>query len=155
MQYICDAPEKKAWFRIESSVEAALESAVMKNAIEVQYENALRAAVQTYQPSTRLRFIERNIGLNAHVARTMPMFLTLRDSEGNHLANAMLPPCGRNDEGFVCHIVGPGGSDALKAEASAVDALERHFGLSVQNKEHGELCYLVPVDLAALSPFVS
>ena len=153
MQYVCDAPGKKAWFRIESSGEAALESAVMKNAIEVQYENTRRAAIQTYQPSSRLHFIERNIGLNAHIARTMPMFLTLRDGEGNHLANAMLPPCGRDDDTFASRIVGPGGMDALMDEAAAVEALERHFGLSIQNKERGELCHLVHVDLAAFSPF--
>jgi len=150
MQYICDAPGRKAWFRIESSGEAAIESAVMKNAIEVQYENTRRAAIQTYQPSSRLHFIERNIGLNAHIARTMPMFLTLRDGEGNHLANAMLPPCGRDDDTFVSRVVGPAGMDALTAEAEAVDALEKHFGLSIHNKKYSAPSHsMIPFGLAA------
>jgi len=153
MQYVCEAPGRKVWFRIESSAEAALESAVMKNAIEFQYENAHRAAIQTYQPSSRLHFVERDIGLKSHIARTMPMFLTLRDGEGKHLVNAVLPPCGREDDTFACRIVGPGGMDALTAEADAVEVLEKHFGLSV-HKKHSVSHRALPFGIAVLPPAI-
>ena len=39
----------------------------------------------------------------------MPLFLTLRDMNGNGLATAMLPPGGKS--GGACIIVGPGNAD--------------------------------------------
>lgn len=142
MQYVCNAPGGKTWFRIESGEEALLEQDALKNSVDVQFENARRTAVQKYQPAPRLHHFERDIGLKAHLMRTMPMFLTLRDREGAPLANAMLPPCGRDDGSYACKIVGPGGSDALSSHPDAAEALATHFGLSIREQvaEH-HFCY--------------
>src|SRR3954471_4644997 len=106
MQYICDAPGAKTWFRIETKGEAALESDAMGHAVEKHFHNAWEAAANSYQ-ATSSPFIERNIGLKAHVQRIMPLFLTLRDAEGKILVTAMLPPEGRRDPSFRIIIVGP------------------------------------------------
>jgi hypothetical protein len=132
MQYVCDAPGRKTWFRIETDGEALLEAELMRNAIEVQYENARLAAVQTYQPSQRLQSFERNIGLKAHLERSMPIFLTLRDSEGTPLANAMLPPGGRENGLHTTRVVGPNGADAMRFEPEAVKALEKHYNIAIE-----------------------
>ena len=34
MQFVCDAPDGKTWFRIETEAEAVLESEAMKHAVE-------------------------------------------------------------------------------------------------------------------------
>jgi len=52
-------------------------------------------------------FFEQEIGLKAHIQREMPLFLTLRDGDGNPLATAMLPPGGKDDRSFRPIIVGP------------------------------------------------
>jgi hypothetical protein len=132
MQYVCDAPGRKTWFRIETQSEAFLEDEAMRNSVEHRYEDAKLAAVQKYQPAPRLRWFERDIGLNSYLLRSMPMFLTLRDSDGTPLLNAMLPPCGKEDGHHSCQIVGPGGADASNSEHDAVRALEKHFGLSIR-----------------------
>ncbi len=91
MKYVCDAPGEKTWFRIETQAEAAVESDVMRHAVEKFFSQEQEKATQSYQPPSR-SFIEQDIGLSAHVQRAMPLFLTLRDAEGNALATAMLPP---------------------------------------------------------------
>jgi hypothetical protein len=106
MQYICDAPGSKTWFRIETEGEAALESDVMGHVVEKHFRQAWEAATSTYR-STSSPFVEQNIGLKAHVQRVMPLFLTLRSAEGDVLVTAMLPPAGRYDPAFRIVIVGP------------------------------------------------
>src|ERR1700761_5977890 len=96
MQFVCDAPDRKAWFRFETEGEAAAESELMKHAVEKYFRREREKAATSYQP-TSAAFIEQNIGLNAHLQKSMPWFLTLRDSEGNALATAMLPPGGKSD----------------------------------------------------------
>ena len=82
MQYICDAPGSKTWFRIETDGEAALESDAMSHVVEKHFLQAWESAASTYR-STSSPFVEQNIGLKAHVQRVMPLFLTLRSAEGN------------------------------------------------------------------------
>src|SRR3954452_13672573 len=95
MQFVCDAPRGLAWFQIETEAEAALESDLMQHAVEKHFRQARIEAVKTYVlPSGS--YIERDIGLKAHLQRVMPVFLTLRDQEGNGLATAMLPPPGND-----------------------------------------------------------
>jgi hypothetical protein len=132
MQYVCDAPGRKAWFRIESESEAFLEDKAMRNSVEHHFENAKLAAVQKYQPAPHLRWFECDIGLKSYLLRAMPMFLTLRDSDGTPLLNVMLPPCGKDDGQHSCQVVGPNGADASNSEVDAVRALETHFGLSIR-----------------------
>src|SRR3974390_702928 len=99
MKYVCDAPKGKTWFRIETEGEAAQESRLMNHTVEKYFRHEREKAVQSWRPK-RPDAIERDIGLEAHVQREMPLFLTLRDSEGNALATAMLPP-GGEDRGGV------------------------------------------------------
>src|SRR3954452_22122940 len=96
MRYVCDAPDQKTWFQIETEGEAARESDLMQHAVEKHFRQAREHAATTYVlPSGS--YIEQNIGLKGHLERVMPVFLTLRDSEGNGLATAMLPPPGHDD----------------------------------------------------------
>ena len=128
MRYICDAPGAKAWFRIETQGEAALESQAMGHAVEKHFTEAQERAATSYVPPPG-PFIERDIGLKAHIQRAMPIFLTLRDGEGNALVTAMLPP-GDHDEGtFRPVIVGRANIDPYPDHADAVKALGEHFGL--------------------------
>src|SRR5713226_4979875 len=99
MKYVCDAYGGKTWFRIENEDKAT----------------------RSFQPSSRALF-EQEIGLAAHIQREMPLFLTLRDGEGNALVTAMLPPGGRNGDGFSPIIVGPGNADPHPAEGDPIRA---------------------------------
>jgi hypothetical protein len=87
-------------------------------------------AAQTYRPASG-NFIERDIGLAAHLKREMPLFLTLRDAEGAGLATAMLPPRGADNAGFRIIIVGPANSDPYPAHEDAIAALGQRFGLAL------------------------
>ena len=128
MEYICDAPGDRTWFRLEHEGEAFAESEEMGHAVEKHFQRAREQAVESYRPASSV-YIEQDIGLKDHVARTMPMFLTLRDMDGKALATAMLPPGGRDDAGFRIIIVGPGNADPYPTQGDAIDALGGHFGL--------------------------
>jgi hypothetical protein len=130
MQYVCDAPGRKTWFRIETEGEAVVESETMRHAVEKYFRRERANAVQSYKPQSAA-FIERDIGLSAHIQRTMPMFLTLRDAVGNALATAMLPPGGKPDSGFRTIIVGPANADPFPAHGDAIEALAKHFSLTL------------------------
>ncbi|WP_230534619.1 hypothetical protein [Microvirga roseola] len=136
MQFICDAPGQKSWFRIETEGEAILESQIMSHAVEKHFRQAWDAATASYRP-TASSLIEQNIGLKAHVQRTMPMFLTLRDAEGNGLATAMLPPGGHPDPSFKIIIVGPENKDPYPDHTEAIGKLGEHFGLNLDRNQ----CY--------------
>ncbi|HEY1962875.1 MAG TPA: hypothetical protein VGG69_10685 [Rhizomicrobium sp.] len=130
MEYVCDAPGGKTWFRIETEAEAQFESQEMNHAVEKYFRREKERAGQTYRP-TSASFIERDIGLAAHLKLEMPIFLTLRNSEGSALATAMLPPRGEDNAGFRIIIVGRDNGDPYPAEADAIAALGRHFGLEL------------------------
>jgi len=130
MDFVCDAPGGKAWFRIETDGEAERESHEMKHAVEKHFRRERDKAIQTYEPTSQT-FIERDIGLAAHLKRAMPLFLTLRDSEGHGLATAMLPPQGQEDANFRIIIVGPANADPYPTENDSIAALGRHYGLTL------------------------
>jgi hypothetical protein len=130
MKYICDAPGGKTWFRIETEGEAALESDAMNHAVEKYFRSEMQKAKDTYQP-TSSSFIERDIGLNAHIQREMPLFMTLRDREGNALATAMLPPTGQESDSFRIIIVADSNADPYPEHEMAIAALGAHFGISL------------------------
>ena len=136
MQFICDAPDRKAWFRIETEAEATAESETMRHAVEKYFRREETKARESYQPQSA-GSIERDIGLKAHVQRAMPMFLTLRDHEGNALATAMLPPGGDDDLAFGTIIVGAGNSDPYPEHGTAIEALGQHLGIMLSR----ERCY--------------
>lgn len=130
MRYVCDAPERKTWFRIETEAEAAQESRAMRHAVEKHFRQAEARAQATWHPGDR-PFIERDIGRADHVRRMMPRFLTLRDPEGEALVTAMLPP-EDEDDGFRPVVVGPDNADPYPAEGAAIRALAEHFGLPLE-----------------------
>lgn len=136
MLYVCDAPGGKTWFRIETEGEALHESALMRHAVEKFYRREREKAAQTFRPVSTV-FVEQEIGLNAHIQREMPLFLSLRDEEGQALATAMLPPRGTEDPGFRTIIVGPANGDPYAAHGDAIAALGTHFGLRLDP----ERCY--------------
>jgi hypothetical protein len=71
----------------------------MGHTVEKYFRREREKAVQSWRPE-RPNAIERDIGLEARVQREMPLFLTLRDREGNALTTAMLPPGGKDRGGF-------------------------------------------------------
>jgi hypothetical protein len=136
MEYICDAPNDRTWFRLMTEVEAASESAEMRHAVEKHYRRELERATASYRPLTTV-FIEQDIGKKAHIDRAMPLFLTLRDQDGKPLVTAMLPPGGREDPDFTCIVVGLANADPYPKHADAIRALARHFDIALDRAD----CY--------------
>jgi hypothetical protein len=131
MQYVCDGPALKTWFRIETEAEAGLESRIMQHAVEKYFRQAHEQAAKTYVPPPSTLFIEQDIALKAHIQRSMPLFLTLRDGEGKALVTAMLPRAGQNEREFKPIIVGFANSDPFAEHAEAIRKLGEHFGLTL------------------------
>lgn len=134
MEYVCDAPHNRTWFRLMTEGEAIAESLEMKHAVEKHYRREWERAAEAFHPKTSV-FIEQDIGKEDHIRKSMPMFLTLRDEEGRALVTAMLPPKGKGHGG--CIIVGPGNSDPYPEHADAIRALAEHFGLNLDRSS----CY--------------
>jgi hypothetical protein len=130
MKYVCGAPDCKTWFQFETEVEADRESALMDHAVAKYFKRERTKAAQSYRPLSTTSF-EQKIGLESHIRRQTPLFLTLRDAEGNGLATAMLPPGGRDDPGFKIIIVGKRNSDPYPQHESAIHALSAHFGFAL------------------------
>ncbi|MGO8918801.1 MAG: hypothetical protein ACLQJR_23110 [Stellaceae bacterium] len=130
MHYVCDAPEGKTWFRLETEAEAIDESQTMHHAVEKFFRQEKAKAVQSFAPPSR-NFIEQEIGLKAHVQRVMPLFVTLRDAEGKPLVTGMLPPGGQENHGFRPIIVGAANGDPYAEHGAAIRALAAHFGLDL------------------------
>ena len=74
MRFVCDAPDGKTWFQIETEGEAARESDLMNHAVEKHFRQAREHGTTTYVPPSG-SYIEQNIGLKAHLERVMPVFL--------------------------------------------------------------------------------
>lgn len=136
MQHVCDTPDRKSWFRIETEFEAAQESVLMEHGVDKHFRRARGCAAESYVPTSTV-FVEQNIGLEAHIQKTMPLFLTLRDSDGTGLATAMLPPEGVPDGGFRKIIVSVGNTDPFPDHGEAIETLGQIFGLTLDR----ESCY--------------
>ncbi len=131
MRYVCDAPDSKTWFRIETEAEAAAELEMMHHAVEKYFRKEHEKAAASFQPISKV-FFEQEIGLKAHVQREMPLFLTLRADDGAPLATAMLPPGGKDDRSFRPIIVGPGNADPYPEQGDAIRALAEHYGMTLE-----------------------
>jgi hypothetical protein len=131
MKFVCDALGGKTWFRIETSAEAIRESELMGHSIEKYFAKARENAARSFVPASTV-FIEQEIGLEAHLRREMPWFLTLRDAEGKPLASAMVQPRGRENRAFMPIIVGAKNSDPYIGYSDAIHALEKHLGLMLE-----------------------
>jgi len=136
MEYICDAPKDRTWFRLMTEAEAVNESLEMRHAVEKHFRREWERAAESFRPLTTV-FIEQDIGKAAHINRAMPLFLTLRDEDGKALVTAMLPPGGRADPSVGCIIVGPANADPYAKHADAVAALARHFDIALDRSD----CY--------------
>ncbi len=134
MKYVCDAPQRKTWFRIETEGEALAESEIMKHAVEKYFRREREKAIAAYQPGPTA-FIERDIGLEPHVQARMPWFLTLRANDGTPLATAMLPAGGKDDPSFRIIVVGPSNGDPYPGQDDAIKALAAHVGIAL-DREH-------------------
>jgi hypothetical protein len=134
MQYVCDALKGRTWFRIETDAEAEDETRLMRHAVEKHFRQAQKRARDSYVPGPGL---ERDIGLKGHLARTSPLFLTLRADDGEGLVTAMLPAQGKPDPNFQIVIVGPENADPYAAHADAIKLLARHYNLNLPR----ERCY--------------
>ena len=130
MQYVCDGPNG-TWFRMETEGEAIQESQLMSHSVEKYFRQAAEDAARSFVPPASMRPFEQKIGLKSHVQRTMPMFVTLRDSEGKGLVTAMLPPAGRDEKAFRPIVVGPSNSDPYPKHGDDIRVLARHFGLTL------------------------
>ena len=134
MEYVCDAPHNRTWFRLMTEGEAVAESLEMRHAVEKHFRRERERAADTFHPGTSV-FIEQDINKEDHIRRAMPWFLTLRDQEGNALVTAMLPPKGRPGSG--CIVVGPGNADPYPEHGDAIAALGLHFGMTLDRSS----CY--------------
>ena len=137
MRYVCDAPGGRTWFRLETEAEAEAEAALMRHAVDKYFHRFAAAARESYRAPKTAATFEQAIGLKDHVAKSMPLFLTLRADDGEGLATAMLPPEARNQANFRIIIVGPENADPYETEAPAIQALANHFGLELKR----EACY--------------
>src|ERR1700751_3935140 len=122
MQYVCDAPNGKTWFRSETEGEAMHESRLMGHTVEKYFRREREKAVQSWRPE-RPNAIECDIGLEAHVQREMPLFLTVRGRACNGLAAAVLPPWGKDPRGFQIIIVAASNADPYPQQDAAIAAL--------------------------------
>jgi hypothetical protein len=61
MRFVCDAPDGKTWFQIETEAEAALESNLMQHAVEKHFRQAREHAKMSYVPPSGA-YIEREVG---------------------------------------------------------------------------------------------
>ena len=104
-----------------------VQSDLMGHAVEKHFRQAREHARMSYVPPSG-SYIERDIGLKAHIQRVMPVFLTLRDQDGNGLATAMLPPSGQDARAVRPVIVGVGNSDPFPQHGEAIRTLGEHFG---------------------------
>lgn len=131
MQFICDAPGGTAWFRLDTEAEAEAESALMRHSVDKYFRRFEAAARESYRAPAGAPSFEQAIGLKGHIARTMPLFLTLRADDGAGLATAMLPPEGRNQVNFRIIIVGPNNDDPYEEHEAEIQALARRFALEL------------------------
>lgn len=136
MQYVCDAGDL-TWFRLETVGEAAIESQAMDHAVEKYFQQAYGDAVRAYTPPASVPAMEQNIGLKSHIARTMPRFLTLRDTDGKAHVTAMLPPEGGDLRTLRPVIVGHGNGDPYVEYGDAIEALGRHVNLDLDR----DICF--------------
>ena len=137
MRYVGEAPGGATWFRIETEAEAEAEAALMRHAVDKYFRRYEASARESYRAPKGAPSFEQEIGLKDHIAKAMPLFVTLRADDGAPLATAMLPPGGHEQPGFRIVIVGPENGDPYIAHGRAIEALARHVHLNLPR----EACY--------------
>ncbi len=137
MQYVCDASPKLTWFRIETESEALRESAEMNHKVARHFAQTRVDAAKSWKPPASARYIEQDIGKQDHIVRNMPVFLTLRDEDGQPRVTAMLPPPGPSGSVFRPIIVGRGNSNPYVEYADAIAKLAAHMNCALEQSH----CY--------------
>jgi len=127
MEFVCEASDETAWFRLVSEADAAQESVLMNHGVVNRFRREKKHAVKAYRAKSSA-LADGTIDMDLHIRRTMPCFLSLRDRIGRGLATAMLPPGGRRFPGFPKIIVGRDNTDPYVLYKEAIDALATHFG---------------------------
>ncbi len=89
MQYVCESSKGRIWFRIETDAGGRSRDAADAPCRGNHFRRERKRARNPTRPAPGL---ERDIMLKAHLARTTPLFLTLRADDGSGLATAMLRP---------------------------------------------------------------
>ena len=90
------------------------------------------AEIRVYEVATFYTMFQLSpVGRKAHVQKAMPMFLTLRNSEGKALVTAMLPPQGLDEKSFRPILVGPSNADPYPEHGDAIRILAKHYKLSL------------------------
>jgi hypothetical protein len=135
MRYVCDAPGGATWFRLETEAEAEAEAALMRHSVDKYFRRHEAAARESYRAPKGSATFEQAIGLKDHVAKVMPLFLTLRSADGGGLVTAMLPPQGRNQVNFKIVIVGVENADPYEDCEDEIEALAQHFGIELPREE--------------------
>jgi hypothetical protein len=139
MKFICDAPDGRTWFRIETVDEACEESHLMQHTLERQFRLEMEKARKSFRPPSNV-FFEQEIGLRPHLERHMALFLTLRDQNGMPLVTAVLPPGGAFSPEFRPVILGKSNTDPYMRYAECIFALGKHCGLTLERAR----CYPYP-----------
>ena len=130
MKHICDAPDGKAWFRLETEAEAERESARMQHGVAVRFRRERARAVRSYRPQPAA-FAGRGLSLERHVRIAMPIFLTLRDREDAALVTAMLAHGNRVQPEAELIIVGKDETDPYPDHGRAIAALADKLGIDL------------------------
>ena len=134
MRFVCDAPRGLTWFSMETQVEADAESELMGHAVAKHFARFRERARLSYRPREGIASIERDIGLNDHIRRESPLFLTLRDGEGAALVTAMLSKDVREGRSGDVIIVGAGNADPYPAYGDAINILAAHFRVDLSRE---------------------
>ena len=131
MQYVCDAPKGRTWFRIETEGEAAHESRLMRHTVEKYFCREREKAVRSWRP-------ERPKRRSSATSASRPMYsercrFSSRCATGRvmHWLTAMLPPGGKDRGGFRIIIVAASNADPYPEQDAAIAALGAHFGLTL------------------------
>ncbi len=106
----------------------------MRHAVDKFFVREYAAAAESYRPRPGAAVSEQHIGRKEHIARTMPLFLTLRADDGEGLATAMLPPEGKDDPRCRIIIVGANNADPYVAHADAIKALGDKYGIVLKRE---------------------
>ena len=69
MEYICDAPGDRTWFRLVSEGEATMESELMRHAVEKYFRREWEKAAESYKPLTSVLLRAGHRQGRAHPAR--------------------------------------------------------------------------------------
>lgn len=107
----------------------------MRHGVDKHFRRFEAAAREGFRAPAGAPSFEQAIGLKGYIARTMPLFLTLRADDGAGLATAMLPPEGRNQVNFKIVIVGPDNADPYPAHGEAIATLGRLYGLELKRDD--------------------